>query len=172
MSLAGNLEHGNTVDLGHEMPEFIVGATQKPRGHHPALSSFDIAVQHVVHTGCQCLRIQRTGNAVVGRHPKAVFRITFDRGDDQRGVLDRHRLTVDPDIDNPSALAVGLDMLGEKPGDALVFGCETKGLPPELLEANADRCLRIPTRAETRSLNLSVSVGIVAYEARRQIDKS
>ncbi len=54
-------------------------------------------------------------------------------------------------------------------GDALVFGCETQGLPPELLKANADRCLRIPICSETRSLNLSVSVGIAAYEARRQI---
>lgn len=54
-------------------------------------------------------------------------------------------------------------------GDTLVFGCETGGLPAELLKANLDRCLRIPIRAETRSLNLSVSVGIAAYEARRQI---
>jgi len=53
-------------------------------------------------------------------------------------------------------------------GDAFVFGAESKGLPPSLLDAHPERCLRIPIRAETRSLNLSVSAGIVAFEARRQ----
>jgi tRNA (cytidine/uridine-2'-O-)-methyltransferase len=54
-------------------------------------------------------------------------------------------------------------------GDALVFGSETQGLPPSLRESFADRCLYIPIREEARSLNLSVSAGIAAYEARRQI---
>ena len=54
-------------------------------------------------------------------------------------------------------------------GDVLVFGCESQGLPDTLLEANANRTLRIPIREQTRSLNLSVSAGIVIYEARRQI---
>jgi tRNA (cytidine/uridine-2'-O-)-methyltransferase len=53
-------------------------------------------------------------------------------------------------------------------GDILVFGSETQGLPPSLLDAHPDRCLRIPMRPQARSLNLSVSVGIVAYEAWRQ----
>jgi len=55
------------------------------------------------------------------------------------------------------------------PGDVLVFGSETRGLPPSLLKAHPDRSLRIPTRPEVRSLNLSVSVGIAVYEALRQI---
>lgn len=55
-----------------------------------------------------------------------------------------------------------------QPGDVLVFGSETQGLPKSLLDANRSRCLRIPIRPEARSLNLSVSVGIVAFEARRQ----
>jgi tRNA (cytidine/uridine-2'-O-)-methyltransferase len=55
-------------------------------------------------------------------------------------------------------------------GDALVFGSESQGLPASLLEAHRNRCLRIPIRPDTRSLNLSVSVGVVAYEARRQIE--
>jgi len=55
-----------------------------------------------------------------------------------------------------------------EPGDVLVFGSESAGLPRSLLESHADRTLRIPTRPQVRSLNLSVSVGIVAYEARRQ----
>ena len=54
--------------------------------------------------------------------------------------------------------------------DYLVFGSETKGLPESLLHQNADQTLTIPmTKGATRSLNLSTSVGIVLYEAVRQI---
>lgn len=53
-------------------------------------------------------------------------------------------------------------------GDALVFGSESKGLPRSLLDANPDHCLRIPIRPQARSLNLSVSVALAAFEARRQ----
>jgi tRNA (cytidine/uridine-2'-O-)-methyltransferase len=50
-----------------------------------------------------------------------------------------------------------------------VFGRESTGLPGELLEAVPERCLRIPMREGVRSLNLSNSVAILAYEyARRQ----
>ena len=52
--------------------------------------------------------------------------------------------------------------------DILVFGGESHGLPPSLLEANSDRSLRIPIRPQVRSLNLSNSVAIAAYEALRQ----
>ena len=52
--------------------------------------------------------------------------------------------------------------------DFLVFGKETKGLPEELLLENADTCVRIPMRAEARSLNLSNSVAVALYEAIRQ----
>lgn len=55
-------------------------------------------------------------------------------------------------------------------GDALVFGCETKGLPDELLQRHKDRVYGIPIQPEhVRSLNLSTAVGIVVYEAIRQI---
>lgn len=53
-------------------------------------------------------------------------------------------------------------------GDVLVFGSESAGLPQSMLQAYPGRALRIPIRPQTRSLNLSVSVGIVAFEARRQ----
>jgi tRNA (cytidine/uridine-2'-O-)-methyltransferase len=53
-------------------------------------------------------------------------------------------------------------------GDVLVFGRESQGLPEEILSARHDRCLRIPTRPEVRSLNLSNSVAVAAYEATRQ----
>lgn len=55
-------------------------------------------------------------------------------------------------------------------GDCLVFGRETKGLPEELLRANWDRCLTIPmANPRVRSLNLATAVGIVLYEAIRQL---
>jgi tRNA (cytidine/uridine-2'-O-)-methyltransferase len=55
-----------------------------------------------------------------------------------------------------------------EPGDYLVFGRETRGLPATLLAANAERTLTIPMAPEARSLNLATAVGIVLYEARRQ----
>lgn len=54
--------------------------------------------------------------------------------------------------------------------DWLVFGKETRGLEEGLLRAHPDRCLRIPMRAEARSLNLGNSVALVTYEALRQQD--
>lgn len=54
------------------------------------------------------------------------------------------------------------------PGDVLVFGKETKGLPEELLLAHPEDCIRIPMIEEARSLNLSNAVAIVAMEALRQ----
>lgn len=54
--------------------------------------------------------------------------------------------------------------------DCLVFGRETRGLPEELLRQNWDRCLTIPMlNPRIRSLNLATSVGIVMYEALRQL---
>ncbi len=55
-----------------------------------------------------------------------------------------------------------------QPGDWLVFGRETRGLPESLLARYADRCLRIPMAEEERSLNLGTSAGIALYEALRQ----
>lgn len=55
-------------------------------------------------------------------------------------------------------------------GDCLVFGPETRGLPDALLSANRAQCLTIPmVNKNVRSLNLATSVGIVLYEALRQI---
>ena len=56
------------------------------------------------------------------------------------------------------------------PGDCLIFGRETRGLPEELLRANWERCLTIPMpNPQVRSLNLATSVAIVLYEALKQI---
>lgn len=53
----------------------------------------------------------------------------------------------------------------------LMFGKETKGLPAWLREKYAGRCLRIPMRAEARSLNLSNTAAILCYETLRQQGK-
>jgi tRNA (cytidine/uridine-2'-O-)-methyltransferase len=55
------------------------------------------------------------------------------------------------------------------PGDVLTFGCETSGLPDDLLAQFApDGRVRIPMRPGVRSLNLSNAVAVAVYEAWRQ----
>lgn len=56
-----------------------------------------------------------------------------------------------------------------RPGDALVFGPESRGLPPRILAEAGDRALRIPMRPEARSLNLANAAAVGLYEAVRQI---
>lgn len=57
-------------------------------------------------------------------------------------------------------------------GSFLVFGPETRGLPQELLDAHQERSYRIPMMGQgVRSLNLANAVGIVLYEALRQLGK-
>jgi len=92
--------------------------------------------------------------------------------------LQRHR-----DLDSlysqlPAARFLYLSTKAERPytdwgfegNDCLVFGRETRGLPEDLLRQNWDRCLTIPMlNPKIRSLNLATSVGIVLYEALRQL---
>jgi tRNA (cytidine/uridine-2'-O-)-methyltransferase len=54
-----------------------------------------------------------------------------------------------------------------RPGDFLIFGRETKGLPENLLVEHEEDCITIPMHG-TRSLNLATAVGIILYEAIRQ----
>ncbi len=57
-----------------------------------------------------------------------------------------------------------------RPGDCLVFGPESTGLPGELLKEEHNQALRIPLASpHVRSLNLATAVGIAVYEALRQI---
>lgn len=57
--------------------------------------------------------------------------------------------------------------------DCLVFGPETRGLPEQILKDNAERCLTIPmANPAVRSLNLATSVGIVLFEALRQLRRT
>jgi tRNA (cytidine/uridine-2'-O-)-methyltransferase len=54
------------------------------------------------------------------------------------------------------------------PGDVLLFGSETRGLPASILGEQPERNLRLPMRPEVRSLNLASTVNTVVYEAVRQ----
>jgi tRNA (cytidine/uridine-2'-O-)-methyltransferase len=57
------------------------------------------------------------------------------------------------------------------PGDGLLFGPETRGLPAPLLkELGMEQCLRIPMQPQSRSLNLANAVAIGLYEAMRQLE--
>ncbi len=55
-----------------------------------------------------------------------------------------------------------------RPGDHIMFGKESHGIPEEILVDNEEYCIRIPMLPGERSLNLSNSVNIVLYEALRQ----
>jgi tRNA (cytidine/uridine-2'-O-)-methyltransferase len=58
---------------------------------------------------------------------------------------------------------------GYREGDVFLFGPETRGLPPEILETMpAEQRLRMPLRPGNRSLNLSNAVAVAVYEAWRQ----
>ncbi|MBQ8682071.1 MAG: tRNA (cytidine(34)-2'-O)-methyltransferase [Bacilli bacterium] len=52
----------------------------------------------------------------------------------------------------------------------LIFGKESTGIPKSILRNHLDRCMRLPTTANVRSLNLSNCVAIATYEVLRQQD--
>lgn len=63
------------------------------------------------------------------------------------------------------------DAVDYQPGDALLFGPETRGLPQHVLDSmHPQDLLRIPMLGDSRSLNLANAVAIVVYEAWRQND--
>lgn len=58
-----------------------------------------------------------------------------------------------------------------QPGDYLLFGPESRGLPADILNSlSTEQKIRIPMMAESRSMNLSNAVSVVVYEAWRQLD--
>ncbi len=57
-----------------------------------------------------------------------------------------------------------------RPGDYIMFGKESAGIPEELLKENREMCIRIPMVKDKRSLNLSNSAAVILYEALRQND--
>ncbi len=80
-------------------------------------------------------------------------------------------------IENPDSRFWYLSTKGKTPytdvsyrkEDVLVFGNEGSGLPPDILEENGDSVLTIPMWGPVRSLNLATAVGVVLYEAYRQV---
>jgi tRNA (cytidine/uridine-2'-O-)-methyltransferase len=56
-----------------------------------------------------------------------------------------------------------------QPGDVLVFGSETRGLPQSILSEEPTRNLSLPMRGPVRSLNLASTATAVIYEAVRQL---
>lgn len=67
--------------------------------------------------------------------------------------------------------ATRYDQIAFAPGDAFMFGSETRGLPDDVLATIPDgQRLRLPMRPGNRSLNLSNAVAVVVFEAWRQQD--
>lgn len=57
-----------------------------------------------------------------------------------------------------------------QPGDALLFGPETRGLPEDLRASlHTTQILRLPMQSKSRSMNLSNTVAVVLYESWRQL---
>ena len=138
-----------------------------------------------------------TGNVIrlcanTGARLHLVEPLGFSLEDKQlrRAGLDYHEyatLQVHPDLDTALAVielvngvaprvfalstrgAVRHDQPAYAPGDAFLFGPETRGLPAEVLDAvPAGQRLRLPMRPGNRSLNLSNAVAVVVFEAWRQ----
>jgi len=79
-------------------------------------------------------------------------------------------------LDGPRVFALSTrnstsyDQATFRPGDALLFGPETRGLPQDVLDSlPAGQRLRLPMREGNRSLNLSNAAAVVVYEAWRQL---
>ncbi|MBJ6979828.1 tRNA (cytidine(34)-2'-O)-methyltransferase [Luteimonas sp. MC1895] len=135
-----------------------------------------------------------TGNAIrlcanTGARLHLVRPLGFDMDDRQlrRAGLDYHeyaRVAVHDSLDaalaaiSPPRLyalsargSVRYDAPRYRADDAFLFGCETSGLPAEVLARVPDaQRLLLPMRPGNRSLNLSNAVAVVAYEAWRQLD--
>jgi tRNA (cytidine/uridine-2'-O-)-methyltransferase len=101
-------------------------------------------------------------------------------GLDYWSAVELHRHATLKDLENTLAGArlfcfsahgkVPFTKIAFQPGDCLLFGGESQGLPAGLLERHAERSVHIPMPAgRVRSLNLATAVGIGLYEALRQI---
>lgn len=134
-----------------------------------------------------------TGNVIrlcanTGARLHLIEPLGFDLSDRQlkRAGLDYHEyaaLQVHPDLATaldriaPQRLfalstrgRVRYDTPAFAPGDAFLFGAETRGLPADVLDSVPEpQRLRLPMRPDNRSLNLSNSVAVVVFEAWRQL---
>jgi tRNA (cytidine/uridine-2'-O-)-methyltransferase len=123
-------------------------------------------------TGCKLILVEPLGFSI---EDKALKRAGLDYWDK---VFVRRYESVDAYLqDTPSVRRWFLSARASKSmwqakflsTDHLVFGSETEGLPARLLDGACGEALTIPMLAERRSLNLSTAVGIVTFEALRQI---
>lgn len=125
-------------------------------------------------TGCRLHLVEPLGFSMEDKHMRRAGLDYHEYADVRRhshweAFLDREQ----PDADRLFAMTTkGTRSVYEtrfKPGDWLVFGSETQGLPVDLRESfpPAQR-LRLPMRPGQRSLNLSNAVAVVTYEAWRQ----
>ena len=148
----------------------------RPTGLHVVLLEPEIpgntgnAIRLCANTGAQLHLVEPLGFSLEDRLLK-------------RAGLDYHEyvtMRVHPDLDAaraalPGARWIAFSTRGSgnhcdfayQPGDALLFGSETGGLP-ETVRTAADACLRIPMREGVRSINLSNAVAVTVYEAWRQ----
>lgn len=125
-------------------------------------------------TGCRLHLIEPLGFSMDDKHMRRAGLDYHEYADVKRhrdwsAFLDAER----PDMDRLFAMTTkGTRSVYETafmPGDWLVFGCETRGLSPELREQFPPyQRLRLPMRPNQRSLNLSNAVAVVTYEAWRQ----
>lgn len=96
-------------------------------------------------------------------HEMASVRVHADLGSCLEGLAGRRVFAVS------TRGRVSHAAVGYVPGDVFLLGCETSGLPQEVLDGIAvERRLRIPMRPGNRSLNLSNAAAVLVYEAWRQ----
>lgn len=116
---------------------------------------------HLIHPLGFAIDDRRLRRAGLDYHELAVIR-EWDNYDDWREAHPENRVFA-----ATKRGTVRYDHITYRPDDALMFGCETKGLPPERIAA-AEAAIYLPMRPGNRSLNLANSVAIIAFEAWRQ----
>lgn len=124
-------------------------------------------------TGSRLHLIEPLGFRLTDRYLKRSGMDYWDRLDVTRYVNYEDFLAKNPGIDIYYATTKGhipyTDV--DYPADAwIMFGKESGGIPESILNSRPDRCITIPMRSGTRSLNLANSVAVILYEALRQND--
>jgi tRNA (cytidine/uridine-2'-O-)-methyltransferase len=99
----------------------------------------------------------------------AFQKIEWIRIDDPEAFFAAHGHRTVATVADPNALA--LTEYRFTAADVLLFGSESRGLPPEVVSASA-ASVTIPARGQTQSLNLAVALGIVLFERQRQLGNS
>jgi len=96
----------------------------------------------------------------------AFEKMRWTRVDDPRAFLAEHPARTVATVADGAAVPLGEHVFA--PDDLIVFGAESRGLPPDML-ALADVKVTIPLAGATKSLNLVVAAAVVLFEASRQL---